>query len=1013
MTISELSVRRPVLMTMVYAVLIIIAVMFLPNLQISLYPSVSMPMITVMVSCTGAGPEEIESQVTEVLENSLSSVKGLESMTSRSSEGMAMVMLEFGYDIDLDEASDNVTATLSRINRSLPDWADTPEVMNFNSMSSSSEIMNLTLSGDYDSEKLYSIAKEDLSALLLRIDGVEDVSVRGFGQQEYVINLDPDKMEQYDLTISDVTAVLSSTNTQGKGGTITEDGMDYSITIDGRYSSVDRILDTLVATIGNNLVRISDLGKLSIQSQSSFRESYVDGESVISLSVSNSSDSTASTVAGAIKDALPSIQEKLGSDVQVSIQRDSTSMITSTMNEVYTSAILGIIFAAAVIFLFLRGIKTTFIIALSMPICILFTLLIMSVADISINTMSMSGLILGIGMIVDASIIILENTYRIRESGANCAESAILGSHNMVNAITASTLTTICVFVPLIIFKAELGAIGMMFQDLIWTVCISLICSLFVSVTLVPALSGSIIRINTRVQKPLRFRLLKTFDNICIRVEHLLENAYASALDFCLKHKLLIIVLCILLLVYSLSFVSNIGMSLTPQMSADDSVTINLSMPSGTNKAVTRTEVFRIADQLYSLLPKGSFTNITCDINSTSGTISIGLPDLQEQVYSASDIKTLVRPILNGNPDAIWTFGGRQGPMSSSAIDIAINSNDTEVAQAVADEIIGIINTYVPDALDVQSDLATGAPKLGIVIDHDMCDFYDVSISTIYTTLYNSLSGVEATILTALDAEQSYSLVVQLDESKFSSIEELGSLLIATKYGNVRLDTLTDFEYSTVPRTITRENKVTVSHVTANLADNSSSSVVTSQIRSALDQYLLLPDGVTISMGGDMAQMKSYSSSLVIIVLLALLLVFAVMAAQFESLIDPFIIFATIPMMIIGVVAIHIWANQDFTLYSIVGIIALIGVVVNNGIVMVDSINQQMRKKIAIHEACLKAAHTRLRPILMTTLTTVIGMMPLAFFPGEGAESMQPIALTFLGGLTTGACMTLFLSPVL
>lgn len=819
--------------------------------------------------------------------------------------------------------------------------------------------------------------------------------------------------KQYNLTISNVTSALSAANKQGKGGTITEDGMDYSISIDGRYTNTDQIMDTLVATIGNNNIRVSDLGKLTIQNQSDFSESYIDGESVISLSVSNSSDSTASTVAQAIKDALPSIQKELGTDVQVSIQRDSTSMIASTMNEVYSSAILGVLFAAAVIFIFLRGIKTSFIIAISMPICIFITLMVMSIAGISINTMSMSGLILGIGMIVDASIIILDNIYRIRESGAGCAESAIRGSHNMINAIMASTLTTICVFIPLIIYKTELGQIGMMFQDLIWTVCIALGSSLFVSITLVPALSGSILRINTRVQKPLRWKPLRILDDFCQNIEHALEKAYTAALDFCLRHKLLIIVLCTLLLVFSLSFISNISMSLVPQMDADDSVSISLSMPSGTNKALTRTEVFRIANQLYGILPKESFTSISTEINSTSGTISIGMPDLQEQQYSVSDIKALVRPILSGNPDATWTFEGSKGPMSSSAINISINSNDTEAAQTVADEIIGIISTYVPDAVDVQSDLATGAPKLDIVIDSDMCDFYGVSSSIIYSTLYNSLSGVTATSLTTLSSDQSYSLTVQLDESSFTSIDDLGSVLIPTKYGNVRLDTLAAFEYSTVPRTITREDKITVSHVTANLADNASSSTVTAQVQSALDEYLLLPDGVTVTMGGDMAQLTSYSGSLVIIFLLALLLVFAVMAAQFESLVDPFIIFATIPMMFIGVVAIHIWAGQDFTLYSIVGVIALIGVVVNNGIVLVDAINLLVRQKTSVHEACLIAARTRLRPILMTTLTTVIGMVPMAFFPGEGAESMQPIALTFLGGLTTGAFMTLFLSPLL
>ncbi|MGX8679407.1 MAG: efflux RND transporter permease subunit [Sphaerochaetaceae bacterium] len=1015
MKISELSVRRPVLITMIYAVILIIAAMLLSNLQVSLYPSVSMPVISVSVDCNDAGPEEIESQVAEPLESALSSISGLESMTSESSDGRCQISLEFSYGTDLDEAADDVSSAISRVTRSLPDWADTPEVMNFNSMSTSSEIMNLSVSGDYTSEKLYSIAEDTISPLLLRIDGVEEVEVRGFGSKQYTLEIDPDKLEQYGLSITDIVNAISSTNVQGKGGTLTQEGMDYTIAIDGRYTDSNQILDTLISTVGNNEIRVSDIASLSIESSQSFRESYIDDQSVIMLSVSNSSDSTAATVAQAIRNALPSIQEQAGEHVNLSIQRDSTTMITSTMNEVYQSAYLGIILAAAIIFLFLRGIKTTFIIAISMPISILITLLLMSVAGISVNTMSMSGMILGIGMIVDASIVILENTYRLREQGKSSVEAAILGSQNMTNAILASTLTTICVFIPLIIYKTSLGEIGMMFQDLILTVCIALGASLFVSITLVPALCGSILRINTRVQKPLKWIVLRSIDDFCAMVERGLENAYAATLGFCLRHKLLIVVLIALLLVFSLMFVGNIGMSLTPQMNADDSVSVSLSMPSGTNKSVTREEVFRVESLVRSALPDGSFTTISTDIQSTSGTIEIAMPNLEEQKYTASDIKGYIRQVLNenDNPDATWAFSAGRGPMSSSAIDIAIRSEDTDLAKEAADQIIAILNQHAPDAIDLSSDLADGAPKLDIEINQEMADVYGVTAQDIYTAVSQALNGVTATTLSTFSTDTTYSLVAQLDEDKFNSLEDIGSLLITTTRGNVRLDSLADFSYSSVPKTITREDKVTVSHVTANVSDGVSSSTVTDEVQNALDQYLVLPDGVTISMEGDMTQFSDYGGTLITIILLALLLVFAVMAAQFESLIDPFIIFATIPTLIIGVVWVHIWAGQDFTLYSIVGIIALIGVVVNNGIVMVDSINQLVRKKTPIYQACMEAARTRLRPILMTTLTTVLGMVPMAFFPGEGSSSMQPIALTFVGGLLTGSFMTLFLSPIL
>lgn len=1013
MKLSELSVRRPVLISMIYLLLLLISLLFLKNLDIALYPSVEMPVLSVMVETGDAGPEEVEQQVTKIIENTVGSLESLESITSQSSDGRSMVMLEFAYGTDLDEAASSLESLLSRVTRQLPSWAETPSVMRFD-MSSSSTFMRLMLSGSMDEQTLKQLAEDTISPLLLRVEGVSQVEVRGAGDTQIEVVIDPIRLEAYDLTLSEVKNALALRNVQGKVGTITQNLIDYSITLDERFTDLTTIRETVVTTIDGVPVRINDIGSVAESLETGFNEQYLDGSPVVTLSLSNASDSNAATVASSVQLQLAAIQSQLPDGIKLVIQQDSTTMISSTLSEVYKSAIQGVVLAALVIFLFLRNIKATLIISLSMPISIFFTLMMMSLLGITINSMSMSGLILGIGMIVDASIIILENTYKYREAKHSSAASAILGSQNMSTAILASTLTTICVFLPLFIYKNQLQMISIMFQDLILTVCIALFASLFVALTLVPALSGSILRLDTRVQKPLKWRVLRYIDDFYVKVESKLEQAYAHVLSYFLRHRFLLIVLLVLLLIFSLQFFDGIGMNLTPQMNADDTVTLSLTLPSGTTKEASREELFRIQELLMEELPSKAYSQIMVQVGtSNTGSIEIGLPDITQQNYTANEVKQLITPLLATNPAATWTFGGGRGPMSSSPININVSGSDTTTLTQTVNEIASIISSFVPEAVNVATDLSNGSPKVSVELNHQLMDELGISVNEVVSTLSSALAGSTATTITTMNVDQSYAVVVSMDSAKYASISDLGNLLVSSKGGSIHLDSFATFSTSTAPASITRENKVRVNHVTANLGEGYTADVVQQKIQATLDQHLLVADGVKVSQGGDMQQLTEYGSTLVIIVLLALVLVFVVMAAQFESLVDPFIIFATIPLLLIGVIFIHIITDQAFTLFSVVGIVALIGVVVNNGIVLVDSINQLVRQKMPVKEACLTAARTRLRPILMTTFTTVLGLVPLAFFPGEGAEMMQPIALTFIGGLVTASFLTLFLSPSL
>ena len=1013
MTLSELSVRRPVLMTMVYVLICVICVVFLPRLDIALYPEVDLPVISVMVRCEDAGPEEIELQVTEIMEDALQSLQNLDTMTSVSREGMAMVILEFDYGTDLDEAADDVNTITSMLSRRLPDWAENPTVMRFDSMGSGS-IMRLTLTGDRTEAELQYIAENTIQPLLERIDGVSQVNVYGGSPVEYTVEVDPNRLEAYNLTISQISSMIAARNIQSSGGEITQRGMDYQITADARYMTIQDIEETIVGyTTAGTPIYLQDVADVVEDTASGGRLSYLDGNEIVTINISNESDSNETTVAKTIREELPNIQAELDSDLTLSIQRDSTEMITDTMDEVVNSAIQGVILAAAIIFVFLRGIKATIIISLSMPICILITLMLMSVTGMSVNAMSMSGLILGIGMTVDASIIILENTYSFRMKGERSAVSAILGSKNMFTAICASTLTTICVFVPILIYKYDIGMIGIMFQDLVITVCISLFASLFVAVTLVPALCGSILKINTRTQKPLKWKPLRVIDDAMTRGEMHMRNAYVRVLDFFLDRKFLLILLLILLLIVSLIKFGDLGISLIPMSTTDDSVTLDLTLAQGTTQDVTKEYVFEMERKVLDTLPREAYESILTEVATNTGSIEISLPPITEQTFTVSDIQNMLRPLLNENPEADWIFSNMRS-MTGSGIQVAIHSDDTALSLETADQIVDILQTYVPQVENIETDLDNGAPKYSIEIDQQRAQDLGVTMSNLTQTVQAALSGVTATQISTFDNDTTYDLVVRIDEDQIQSVEDLESLMIPTSTGGtVRLDAVANLVEGTAPLSIMREDKERINHVSASILEGYAANEVQAAVDRALKEHLVLPEGVTLEQTGEMSMFAEYLPTMIMIVILALFLVYAVMAAQFESLIDPLIIFATIPLLMIGVIWIHVAMGQQFSLFSIVGIVALIGTVVNNGIVLVDCINRLVDQKVPVKQACLQAAYGRLRPILMTTLTTILGMIPMAFFPGEGAEMMQPLAVTFTGGIITGAFLTLLLSPTL
>lgn len=1010
MNISELSVRRPVAMTMVFLLLCVIACVYIPRLGIALFPSTTYPFLSVNTTYTDVGPEEIDQNVTDVIVNRLTRVKGVQKITSTSRSGRSSVFLEFGYDQDMDEAFNDVTSALANISNSLPDNCGTPSIRKFDS--DSRAIMRLVIDGDLPLYELKNLAEDIIQPLLERVEGVAATDVMGGRTKEIRIDLQRNRLEAYGLTIPQITAALSARNIQTSSGTMTQQGIDYEIVTSEYYSNLDDIRQTVVALKSGAAITIDDIADVYENYDDNGRDVYINGVPALYISVSNESGSNASAISRGIHEILPEINDRLPKGISVRILSDDATLINSTMNQVYSSGIEGAVLAMLVIFFFLRGIRSALIIGLSMPISILLTLMVMAMMDLTINMMTMSGLILGMGMMVDSSIVILENITLRREKGEPSAIAAILGSRNMLNAIVASTLTTLCVFIPILIYQAELESYGQMFKEMVITICVSLSASLVVAVTLVPALCGSILPINTRTQKPLHNKMLKWIDNQIVRLIDFIEYGYAGVLHFCLHNRFIVLMLVIVMCIVSIQIFLSMGMNIAPSSNADDQVNLSLQMPTGTNNDVVSQYLFDFQEIILSEIGDAYETIVLDTGSSNTGSIQINLPDLSQQKISATEIKSKLQPYLDMWSDVTITFSGNRGPGgSSSAMTIRLISNDNEATKATADEIIALLKEKVPEITEVTTDLENGNPRFQITVNTSAAAAAGVSVKDITNVMKTAVSGSTATTFHANGED--IDIIVSLKETDMLSPTDIGALTVSATNGLMTLDNFISYIETTAPQRIQREDGERISRITARLQEGAVATEVQTQIEQIITDNIVIPDTVELSYSGDAQDIEKFMKALRIVIALAIFLVFAVMAAQFESLIDPLIIFFSIPLLFIGVTAAYLLTDQTVTLYSYVGIVALAGIVVNNGIVLVDFTNQLVKEKIPVFKACILAGRNRLRPILMSTLTTVLGMVPMALFPGEGAESMQPICLTILGGLLSGAFMTLFISPIL
>jgi len=1015
-SLARKSVENPVLVFIVFALLGMISLFSLRNIPISLFPDMNEPILSVIAMYESAGPESVEKSVTQVIEQSLSGINNLKKMSSTSSEGMSMIELEFKYGANLEKISSDVRDKISEVASDLPKGVKTPSVYKFSG--DSMPIMTLAIRGNRSADDLKKMAEVNVVNRLKQASGVSQVFVGGGRKKIVRVEISQNRLEAYGLTMTEVSNALAAQNYELGGGRITEGSKEFNLRTLGEFSSIETINDAIVAHKGGYVVRLSDIGLAAMGYEDVSSMVYINGQPGVYLSINKQSGSNTVSVADSVLEKLEELKTVVPKDVQFEILYDASTQVRATIKSLFESAVLGATLAMLILFFFLRNIRSTLIMGVSIPFSILITLLSMKFAGITLNMLTMTGLILGVGMIVDASVVILENIHKYRERGMRPTIAAMIGTQEMFSSVISGGLTTICVFFPVIFFQSELGFIGQMLPGIIFTIIISLASSLFVALFFVPVLASRFIVFQTRSEKPLKNGVLILLDK---KVEQFIEmwtGAYKRLLTIALQNRLKTVCGALALMIASLSCLLFMNVTLIPE-SPESSVILKASLPIGTNLETTEALIRQLEKTARDEI-KGYKTIITSaggdgafgGSSRYSGSIQITLPSADKRIDSAKTIKAKLRKHFIDYPSVQFSFSkGEMEDMQGSDIDIALYGDDISTVLVTSQKIIDVMKEKVPDVTDIAVNTTTGLPQIGIEIDRNRAYALGVDVSVIAREINASIGGITATVFH--NDGKDYDVILMLQQADRSSILDIDKIFVTGTMGPVAISNFARVEKSLGPVSIKRENQMRLMHITASITSATRADLVEKKIQKAINSTMVLPEGVTVDFSGSWKNVQKTGKTFMLIILMALFLVYGVMAGVYGSFKDPFINMFTIPFGIIGIVIIYLVTGNALSMFTTFGLVMLVGISVNNGIILIDQTNLLVSRGHGVREACISAAGSRLRPILMTTLTTLMGMVPMAFFASDNSDMMKPIGLSVFGGLMSSTLVTLFLIPVL
>ena len=1014
MRLSELAVKRPVTVIMCVLVVLILGFVSLTSLNVDLLPEMNLPYAVVIASYSGASPQEVENLVTRPLEAALGTVSNVKNIQSYSMTGQSIVLLEFEWGTDLDMATLQMREKVDLAKGMMPSDVDQPTVMKMDP--NMMPVMMIGMTGEMSQEDLYKLAEDTIVPRLERLSGVASVSVTGGREREIRIELDPVKLNNYGVTFSQVAGALQTDNLAMSGGTVSKGSQDYTVRITGEFQSPQEIGDVAITTATGAQVRIKDLGTIIDGQKKVTSYSRINGQESISFSIQKQSTGNTVKVSQAVNKALAELKEELPANIEFITIMDSAEYIQLSIDNVVSNLLTGSLLAILILYVFLRNVRSTLVIALSIPISVIGTFILMYFSGMTLNMMSLGGLALGVGMVVDNSIVILENIYRHREEGMGQIEAAIFGAQEVAMAVAASTLTTVAVFVPIAWVE---GIASQIFKQLALTITFSLLASLLVALTLVPMLSSKMMKVNGSVatKKP---GLYQKFFTVTGSWFGKVDQGYRKLLSWSLNHRRQVVIIVCLLVALSIGLMPLIGAEFIPNMD-EGTISISVSMPYGTKLEKTDQVISRL-EEICTAIPEvkevsasvggGSTNSMGGSSGSDSGSLNLALKPLAERTRSTEEVADEIRQKAKDIAGAeISVSGGSvmgMSGMGGASLEVDLKGDSLEKLDELATQVKDIISG-IEGTREVESSMDEGRPEVEVTVDRQKAAYYGLNAAQIASTVRGAIQGQVVT--TFRTDEDEIDVRLQLPEESVKNLQDLGSLTVISAMGyRVPLSEVAKFEIVEGPNTIERINQVRTVNVTAQIVGRDLNSVV-KELNEKLAE-MSFPSGYSYEMGGYAQMMTESFQDLGLALVLAIILVYMVMASQFESLFHPFVIMFSMPVTIIGVVLGLLISGRNFSVISFIGVIMLAGIVVNNAIVLIDYINTLRSRGLERTEAILKAGPTRLRPILMTTLTTVLGMLPLALGIGEGGELGAPIGVVVIGGLTTSTLLTLVFVPV-
>ncbi len=1022
MGIFRFAVKRIVTVAMIFCCVALLGGVSLQRLSIDLFPKINLPMALVMTTYGGAGSQDVEKNVTKPLEEILGTVQGIDSILSTSSTESSMIMVTFNWGTDMDFASLQMREKIDMIKGYLPDDAENPVIykMDPNMM----PVAAIGISGSGSLADLKAYAEDTIKPRLERQEGVASVSLIGGFDNELRVEVDPAKLSAYGLSIDSIAQALLYANMDMSAGSVINGNKELMVRALGSYQSIDDIRNVSISLANGSTIYLSDIATVY---PSHSDEDYIvrmDGKPGVFLSVMKQSDANTVKVAGNIEKALANLAKEQKNDISSRIIMNQADFIRMAINSLASSAVIGALLAMLVLFLFLRNIRSTLIIGLSIPISLLGTFAVLYYNDLTLNMMTLGGLVLGVGMMVDSSIVILEGIYRNCELGLPPKEASVKGASQLAMAVIASTLTSVAVFLPISFVE---GISSMLFKELALTVTISLMSSLIVALILVPMLCSRLLKLDpvdaAKPKNPLA-RGMYWGKNFMKKFLSSIENLYRKVLIWALVHRKKVVISVILLVAASFALIPVVGMEFIP---ASDSgqISIEIEMEQGTSLEATNEMAAKVESLIGDLNGdlESSYTIIGSGGSVMSESAGSNLAQVNLQLVNREkrqkDVKVEaeeVRRLLAGLPGAAFTVTatdatGLSSLSGGSAISVEIKGNDLNTLEQLSDQVKKIVEG-VPGTRTVESSIDVKKPEIQLSVNRTKAAQYGLGVAQIAAAVRNAFDGEVSTTYRPSGDVDDMDIRVMLPEGYANTTEKLGFLSIASPLGvQVPLMELVDINEGFGPTSISRSNQVRYVNVTADYVGRDLGSI-TKDINTAL-QKLPLPQDYTVELGGQSIEMTEAFSDLGLAMVLAIILVYMVMAALFESFAYPFIIMFSLPTTFIGVILGLVLSRSTLNVVSLIGVIMLIGIVVNNAIVLVDCINQFREEGLSRDEAIAKAGPIRLRPILMTALTTVLGMVPMAFSMSEGAELASPLAVVIIGGLTVSTIFTLVFVPVM